>query len=77
MWMKNMAIADQRWRQAWEQRIADRNKRNAKLVRMVERLIRYRSWEAYLADKAVGAAGQGHMAAAEVQSGSDEQQIQQ
>eukprot|EP00775_Hariotina_reticulata_P009959 gene9959-10114_t len=31
MWMKNMAIADQRWRQAWERRIADRNKTNAKL----------------------------------------------
>jgi hypothetical protein len=66
MWMKNMAIADQRWRQAWERRIAARNKRNVKLVRMVERLIRHRSWEAYLADRSLKAAGQGHMAASEI-----------
>ncbi|WIA30997.1 hypothetical protein OEZ86_001039 [Tetradesmus obliquus] len=56
MWAKNMTIADQRWRQAWERKLAERRKAIAKVERIADRIKRQRSWEAWQANKAVAAA---------------------
>lgn len=56
MWAKNMTIADQRWRQAWERKLAERRKAIAKVERIADRIKRQRSWEAWQANKAAAAA---------------------
>jgi hypothetical protein len=34
MWAKNMTVADQRWREAWERKLAERRKAQAKVQRI-------------------------------------------
>lgn len=51
MWAKNMALADQRWRQNWERRLAERRKAMAKVDRIAARIKRQRSWEVWQAAK--------------------------
>lgn len=42
-----MAIADQRWKQAWEAKLAAARKHDEKVKRLSERIIRERSWQVW------------------------------
>jgi phytoene/squalene synthetase len=55
MWAKNMKLADQRWRENWERKLADRRKAMAKVQRIADRIKRQRSWEAWQASKMLAA----------------------
>jgi phytoene/squalene synthetase len=59
MWAKNMKLADQRWRENWERKLAERRKAMAKVERIADRIKRQRSWEAWQASKML-AAGSGN-----------------
>jgi hypothetical protein len=44
LWKKNLAIADQRWRMAWEKKLAAARKQEDVVRKLSERIIRERSW---------------------------------
>lgn len=44
LWRKNLAIADQRWRMAWEKKLAAARKQEEVVHKLSERIIRERSW---------------------------------
>jgi hypothetical protein len=58
MWAKNMKLADQRWRENWERKLAERRKAMAKVERIADRIKRQRSWEAWQASKMLAAASE-------------------
>lgn len=45
LWRKNVAVTDQRWRAAWEKKLAVERKREDTVRRLSERIIRERSWQ--------------------------------
>jgi hypothetical protein len=59
VWAKNAAITDQRWRQAWEKKMAAERKEAAAIERVSARLIRQRSWEMWQLQQAGVEAGGG------------------
>jgi hypothetical protein len=40
-----MAIADQRWKMAWEKKLAAQRKEEAVIKKLSERIMRERSWQ--------------------------------
>jgi len=51
LWRKNMAIADQRWRQAWEQKLAAARDYDKKVQKLSQRIIRERTWQMWQLQK--------------------------
>lgn len=46
-----MAIADQRWRQAWEQKLAAARDYDKKVQKLSQRIIRERTWQMWQLQK--------------------------